>query len=441
MEEERVLARVAAGVLSVVGAALGVLWAAYVVSGMFTRTGEVEALVVRLTGGSSMKLSYLLALGPGAALYWLASLPQRRLRARAEAALTLPTAPRPPTARPALGPPPQVLGDEVAGGPVRAVLLLLLVAALAGGLFWYLGGPGRATPAAPEAARPEPEAQGAGDDAEGALDDAVVEAQNRFGQTAATAAEVYDRELGTGAQPRRGDSKYIYPLGSWALQSLDTLGAALAAHPDGGELVGPATAYLAAAKALAVRMEEVERYYGRRTHDQDHWVRGAALHAEVRVAFLTFFSAAEVLAPVARRVGDARRVRLRAVLTASGSLLRLKTMDAVDRGRAVVELLERRRAKGDVKRPALQAALAAYEATVDDLGEMAKDQGRIEREFGASRALFTSVSRQAEFFLRTAREVDGEGPRPTDLDESPEHRDRLVRSFNDLVAATNQLPR
>ncbi len=77
-------ARLGAGLLSVVGAALGMLWAAYVLHGLWTDSGPVEEWVQELADGPSVELDALVA-SLGAAVSWLLDTPRRRLARGARA--------------------------------------------------------------------------------------------------------------------------------------------------------------------------------------------------------------------------------------------------------------------------------------------------------------------------------------------------------------------
>jgi hypothetical protein len=443
---ERNLARVAAGALSVLGAGAGMLWAAYVFYGLFTHSGVVEPLVEQFYGRPSLRLDALVAGVIGGLVYWLADLPRRRLKAGQalqEQPGRAPLAPRFP------GQPVRV-SPAARAEPARAevprrrpglVVAVLLALALLGGLSWYY-----MTPAGQKAVatvRPSSSPSEGSEDQGGAVLNAVVQAQNDFGWSAQQSATSYAREFGTGPQVRRGDSPVVSSLGHSALQSIERLAARLEESPGDDALHKLAGAYVTAARALAGPLEEAERYYGRGAQKEDGWARGKALHAQLRAAFHEFFTAAEGLSVEARRLGKERRVRIRAKLTAAGSVRRVSAMDAVDQGRALVDLIERRNARRDVEPGAMAAALASFQTTVDQLRGLAKDEAGTQREFGPTYAAasFGTLAHQAEYVLRTAKEVErdtrtGPGSIP---EPSEEPGERLTRTFNDMVREANHL--
>jgi hypothetical protein len=472
-------ADVATRLLSLIGVVLGLLWAAFVVYGLFTGTGPVGDMMVRVIGYRSMKLHYLVA-SAGVLIYLLLDTPRRRLRARdaagarpgrggaspgqpagpriAPLADTFRRAPEPQAPRP---PPGQVPGQapkqvpaEALAAPPRprrgsgrgliALVMLGVAAAIGGYLWWELGRSaeqpaGQAGTSAPGAGQAEPPDSEPG----GALFAAVLEARNDFGLVAGTVAKSYAREFGTGPAPQQGLSPSVYPFNSSSKQSLEKLAAALAAGPGQEPLRRLASDYLAAGQALLGPIEEAEKYYGRGGQQEDRWARGKALHTRLLGAFRGYFTAAEALAPEASRIGAERRARRRARLVQEGAVRRVAGIDTVAQGRAVVDLLERRQEQGDVKPAALKEALDRYEKTVDGLGTLVKDPAGTQREFGAYAVNFSAFTQHAEYFLRTAREVEreGRGGRNAANESGEERGERLLRDFNELVRAANELAR
>jgi hypothetical protein len=468
---------VATRLLSLLGAVLGLLWAAFVVYGLFTGTGPVGDLMVRVIGYRSMKLHYLVA-GAGVLIYLLLDTPRRRLRARDAAGARPgqggvspgqpagqriapladsfrrapePRAPRPPPGQVPGQAPAQVPAEALAastrprrgsGRGLIALVMLGVVAVIGGYLWWELGRTaeqpaGQAVTSAPGTVEPPDSEPG------GALFAAVLEARNDFGLVAGTVAKSYATEFGTGPAPQQGLSPRVYPFNHSSKQSLEKLASALAAGPGQEPLQRLARDYVAAGQALLGPVEEAEKYYGRGGEQEDHWARGKALHTRLLSAFRDYFTAAEALAPEASRIGADRRARRRARLVQEGAVRRVAGLDTVAQGRAVLDLLERRRERGDAKPAALKEALDRYEKAVDELGTLVKDPVGTQREFGAYAVNFTAFTQHAEYFLRTAREVEreGRGGRNAANESSEEGGERLLRDFNELVRAANQLAR